>query len=74
MTFDFTITKGEYIELIQLLKVMSLASSGSEAKMLVDDGAVYLNGTREFRRRAKIRSGDRFELSMDGENIVIAVK
>ncbi|MDR1130657.1 MAG: RNA-binding S4 domain-containing protein, partial [Prevotellaceae bacterium] len=63
MTLDFTVTKGDYIELIQLLKALNLASSGSEAKMMVDDGIVYLNGIQEFRRRAKIRPGDRIELT-----------
>lgn len=54
----FTITKGEYIELIQLLKALSLASSGAEAKMMVEDGCVKLNGVVESRKRAKVRSGD----------------
>jgi ribosome-associated protein len=66
MTLDFTITKGDYIELIQLLKFMNLASSGSEAKMLVDDGMVYLNGVQEFRRRAKLKHGDTVELRVKG--------
>ncbi|MDR2026293.1 MAG: RNA-binding S4 domain-containing protein [Prevotellaceae bacterium] len=74
MTLDFTVSKGDYIELIQLLKVLSLAASGSEAKMLVDDGDVYLNGTQEFRRRAKVRSGDRVEVKPDGKNIIILIK
>jgi ribosome-associated protein len=67
MTHEFTITKGDYIELIQLLKVMNFAASGSEAKMLVDDGLVYLNGTQEFRRRAKIKPGDSVELRIKNE-------
>jgi ribosome-associated protein len=74
MTLDFTITKGDYIELIQLLKVLSLVSSGSEAKMLVDDGVVYLNGVQEFRRRAKVKSGDKIELTPDNEHITVRVK
>lgn len=74
MTLDFTVSKGDYIELIQLLKVLSLAASGSEAKMLVDDGDVYLNGTQEFRRRAKVRSGDRVEVKQDEEDIIILIK
>jgi ribosome-associated protein len=73
MTLDFTV-KGDYIELIGLLKALSLASSGGEAKMLVDDGVVYLNGTQEFRRRAKVRSGDKVELETDEENITVMIK
>jgi ribosome-associated protein len=71
---DFTISKGDYIELIQLLKVLNLASSGSEAKMIVDEGIVYLNGVQEFRRRAKIKSGDTIKLKPDNENIIVRIK
>jgi ribosome-associated protein len=73
MTLDFTV-KGDYIELIGLLKALNLASSGGEAKMMVDDGVVYLNGIQEFRRRAKVRSGDKVELETDEENITIRIK
>ena len=50
--------KGEYIELIKLLKYLNIASSGGEAKMLVDEGEVYLNGNPESRKRAKLKVGD----------------
>jgi ribosome-associated protein len=73
MILDFTI-KGNYIELIRLLKALNLAASGGEAKILVDDGAVYVNGVQEFRRRAKIKSGDAVKLEMDKENIIIRIK
>jgi len=49
---------GEYIELISLLKYLRIAESGGHAKMLVDDGMVLRNGEIEFRRRAKLRTGD----------------
>jgi ribosome-associated protein len=74
MTLNFTIAKGDYIELIQLLKVKNMASSGSEAKMLVDDGNVYLNGVQEFRRRAKVKSGDRVEIKSGENDVIILVK
>ena len=48
----------EYIELIKLLKVMRVSESGGQAKLMVDDGIVYLNGVQESRKRAKLRSGD----------------
>jgi ribosome-associated protein len=53
---------GEYIELIKLLKYLRIAGSGGQAKTMVDDGIVFLNGEQEFRRRAKIRSGDTVEV------------
>ncbi|MDR1583851.1 MAG: RNA-binding S4 domain-containing protein [Prevotellaceae bacterium] len=74
MKYEFTITKGDYIELIQLLKVLNFASNGSDAKMLVDDGVVYLNGIQEFRRRAKVRSGNKIEINPDYEDIIILIK
>lgn len=52
----------EYIELIKLLKIMRISESGGQAKMMVDDGIVYLNGQQESRKRAKLRSGDLVEV------------
>ncbi|MBN2486740.1 MAG: RNA-binding S4 domain-containing protein [Bacteroidales bacterium] len=54
-------TEGDYIELIKLLKLVKLAQTGGHAKLLVDEGAVKLNGQVEIRKRAKIRKGDRLE-------------
>lgn len=52
----------EYIELIKLLKILRISESGGQAKMMVDDGLVYRNGEQEFRKRAKLRSGDTIEV------------
>ena len=49
---------GEFIELIKLLKIMRICESGGQAKMMVDEGLVKLNGDTEFRKRAKLRKGD----------------
>lgn len=54
---EFKIT-GEYIELIQLLKAIGLASTGGHAKMIVDEEMVYRNGELETRKRAKILPGE----------------
>lgn len=60
MTYEL---KGEeYIELIKLLKIMRISESGGQAKMMVDDGLVWRNGEQEFRKRAKLRSGDLIEV------------
>ncbi|MCC5923986.1 MAG: RNA-binding S4 domain-containing protein [Crocinitomicaceae bacterium] len=50
--------KGEYIELIQLLKVLQIAQTGGHAKLLVEDDLVSRNGKLETRKRAKIVKGD----------------
>ena len=54
---EFKLTE-EYIELIRLLKYLRWAESGGHAKMMVDEGLVKLNGTTEYRKRAKLRIGD----------------
>ena len=51
----------EPIELYKLLKFEGLASSGGEAKALIADGQVKVNGTVELQKRKKIRSGDVIE-------------
>ncbi len=50
--------KDAYIELYKLIKVMDLAQSGAEAKMLIQDGYVQRDGVVELRKRAKIVSGE----------------
>jgi ribosome-associated protein len=52
----------EYIELIKLLKIMRVSESGGQAKLMVEDGIVLRNGEPEFRKRAKLRSGDLIEV------------
>jgi len=51
----------EPVELYKILKFESLASSGGEAKVLIDEGLVRVNGEPEFRRRRKIVSQDIIE-------------
>ena len=48
----------ESVELFKILKFESLASSGGEAKMLIADGKVEVNGEVETRKRRKIFAGD----------------
>ena len=52
----------EYIELIKMLKIMRVSESGGQAKLMVDEGIVFLNGQLESRKRAKLRSGDFVEV------------
>lgn len=65
---EFKLTS-EYIELIKLLKLLRIAETGGHAKLMVENGGVYLNGVQEFRKRAKLRTGDKIEVS--GETILI---
>ncbi len=58
----FKLEGSEYIELIKLLKVTNICGSGGEAKHIVDEGEVKLNGEIESRKRAKLRIGDKIEV------------
>ena len=48
----------EPVELFKLIKFEGLASSGGEAKMMIEDQMVYVNGEIETRKRKKILAGD----------------
>ncbi len=65
---EFTLTS-EYIELVKLLKLLQIAQTGGHAKIIVEDGEVIRNGEQEFRKRAKLRAGDKIEVM--GEIILV---
>ena len=46
----------------QLLKLAGLVDSGVDAKFVIEDGLVKLNGETELRRGKKIYKGDIIEL------------
>jgi len=52
----------EPIELYKILKFENIAASGGEAKYMIADGLVKLNGGIETRKRKKIFHGDRIEI------------
>ena len=52
----------EYIDLLQFLKATGIAATGGEAKALVDEGLVRVDGEWEHRRRRKLRPGNRIEI------------
>ena len=49
---------GEYIRLDTLLKLASVASTGGEAKVLIQCGMVFVGGEMCTMRGKKIRPGD----------------
>jgi ribosome-associated protein len=61
--------KDEYIKLGQAMKLSGLASSGVEAKILIGDGQVLVNGEVELQRGKKLRNGDIF--SFEGQEVQI---
>jgi len=52
----------EPVELYKILKFESMANSGGQAKLFIDDGLVKVNGEVETRKRKKIVTGDVIEL------------
>ena len=50
--------RGHTIRLGQLLKLAGVADSGADAKALLADGAVTVNGDREERRGRQLHPGD----------------
>lgn len=57
------------IELCQFIKFGGLAASGGEAKQLVAEGSVQLNGVVETRKRKKLAVGDR--VTLNGQTLVV---
>lgn len=57
------------VELFKILKFEGMASSGGEAKMLIADGRVKVNGTTETRKRKQIVADDVIEFA--GEQFVV---
>ena len=49
----------EYIKLESFLKLANAVSSGGEAKMLIQDGYVFVNGEVCTMRGKKLRDGDK---------------
>lgn len=59
----------DYIKLGQALKAAGLCESGVDAKLVIQDGLVKVNGETETQRGKKLYDGD--EVSFDGEIIKI---
>ena len=53
--------KDEFIKLGQALKLSGLADSGIEAKIMVQNGLVTVNGGIQTQRGKKLYNGDIFE-------------
>ncbi len=61
----------EPVELYKILKFEGMAESGGQAKAVIAEGHVTVNGAVELQKRKKIMSGDTIEFG--GEKIVILV-
>jgi ribosome-associated protein len=63
MTFGITT---DYIKLDSFLKVVNVVGSGGEAKIIIAEGQVRVNGETETRRGRKLYPGDRVALGGHG--------
>lgn len=54
--------KDEFIKLGQALKLAGFAGSGVDAKFMIGEGMVTVNGETEYRRGRKVYPGDVIEL------------
>ncbi len=61
--------KDEYIKLGQAMKLAGLVGSGIEAKILIQEGNVLVNGEVDTRRGRKLYPGDEF--SYNGESVTV---
>lgn len=61
--------KDDFIKLGQALKLAGLVESGVDAKFVVQDGLVKVNGVVETQRGKKLVNGD--EVSYDGNTFKI---
>lgn len=61
--------RDEYIKLGQALKAAGLVESGVEAKVVITEGLVTVNGETDTRRGRKLYAGDM--VLFDGEEIRI---
>jgi len=59
----------EPVELYKVLKFEGMCSSGAQAKLVIADNKVLVNGEAETRKRKKLVSGDIIEFA--GEKICL---
>ena len=62
--------KTEYIRLDSALKLSSVVSTGGEAKFVIQDGLVKVNGIVCTQRGKKLRNGDYFEFEKQQYEVV----
>ncbi len=59
---QFSLSGKPFIELYKLLKVLGWCASGGEAKTMIVNSQVKVNGEVELRKRCKIKQGQMVEI------------
>lgn len=63
------IIRDDFIKLGQAMKLAGMVGSGVDAKMLIKDGQVEVNGEVEYQRGKKLHEGD--VITFNGESVQI---
>jgi len=58
------------VELFKILKFEGIANSGAEAKSIIAEGQVKVNGVVETRKRKQMVAGDIFQIGDDSWQLV----
>lgn len=61
--------KDEYIRLGQALKLAGFVDSGVDAKFVIQDGLVKVNGETEYQRGKKLHTGD--VVTFEGDSFTV---
>jgi len=61
----------DYIKLDQFIKWVGASDNGGEAKLMISEGKIKVNGEIERQRGKKIRSGDKIFIELD-EYVVVS--
>ena len=54
---EFPLDGSEFIPLCDLMKIVDFTGSGAEAKHIISEGKVKVDGQTELRKRCKVRAG-----------------
>ncbi len=65
-----TTIRDDYIELYKVLKRENMAESGGQAKYMISEGLVLVNGEVETRKRKKTVPGDIIECNNERVQVV----
>ena len=63
------IIRDDFIKLGQAMKLAGMVGSGVDAKMLIQDGQVEVNGEVEYQRGKKLHEGD--VITFNGESVQV---
>lgn len=68
---EHVVIREEPIELCRLLKLAGFTGTGGQAKIVITEGLVAVNGETETRKRRKIYAGD--NVVFEGRSIKVAI-